>query len=228
MKFHHLIAFVFGLGLYVGCAHAPAPIDRGLLQTSGDESAAVDLSWPIASLPVPVLVSPDASPETFAAVDRLTKEINDEIGTVVFDRPISAGEYVQTRIEVAEMDPLVPMVYVYQMQFWNGRGKTADTQTNFNDETGAINSSIIRLPVPPSGHVSDEMITHELGHALGLAHDDQGDSVMSPKVNPGAHGSHFVYDERAFAWRMSYGYANEPQRLTAHDLALLKAKYRLN
>jgi len=215
--------------LLVSCAtvsHAP-PADRGFLTTDDESGTAAELHWPIAELPITVLVSPDMPARDVALVTRIANEYNDAIGTRVFDRPITSGERVQTRVEVADMQPLAPLVYVYTMQFWNGRERTADTRTYYN-ESGEIEASVIRLPEDPDSANPEEMVRHELGHALGLAHDDQGPSVMSPKVSAASHGARYTFEAKTMSWRYSDGYAHERQTLTAHDTEILRRAYRLN
>lgn len=61
---------------------------------------------------------------------------------------------------------------------WN----RAVTLLRFDPQTCRINDALILFPLVP-GSSAMHMVIHELGHALGLAHDDDPASIMFPTVH---------------------------------------------
>ncbi len=218
--------FLLGAVLFLGgCATAPPPVDRGMMKASNQ----IDLHWSLAKLPIVVMTSPDFPAEGLKVLNDEINDLNKKIGTVVFARPFAASEAQQTRVEVADMAPPEGTIYVYRMQFWNGRGHTGDTRTFYDEETGEIEGSVVRVPDEPLGEFfGGPMLLHELGHVLGLTHDDQGPSIMSPKIvryNP-HHFSLKAATRLEVAAPLAPLPAVSTQYLTDSDIALLRRWYR--
>ncbi len=198
----NLFAAVLVLAL-CSCAGATVrpPEDLGSMKVS---EHGADLRWNLSKFPIRVVTSPDLPALAVERLDAMTAELNRKIGTVVFSRAEVADPAEQVRVEVADMRPRVGTVYVLQAQYWNGHERTADTVTYYEID-GEITAARVRLPddpgEEPGANFSDHLLRHELGHVLGLDHDGQGASVMSPEVEEG-------------------------QRFTARDLALLRRLYR--
>ncbi|WP_394829554.1 matrixin family metalloprotease [Pendulispora albinea] len=70
------------------------------------------------------------------------------------------------------------------------------TTVVYNPESGEIFDADMEIntaqqvlsvanPVPPGGYDFDSIVTHEVGHFLGLAHSSNADATMTPKYNAG-------------------------------------------
>lgn len=174
--------------------------DRGMMTT--ESNAPVPLHWNVSRFPIEVRTAPDFPEDGGKVLDALTADLNKRIGVRVFSRSTAASVAQQVRVEVCDLHPVDGSIYVYRAQFWNGRERTADT-VNYYESDGEITAARVRLPEEPDDDFGAPILLHELGHVMGLDHDDQGPSIMSPTAGDG-------------------------QRLTDHDLALLRAVYRVS
>jgi len=90
-------------------------------------------------------------------------------------------------------------VILFQDDDWKYRGidgTLAKTSVTYNDETGEIydadievNAANNTLTLPTSKKVDYDLLaimTHEVGHFIGIAHSAEGSAVMAPTYSPGS------------------------------------------
>jgi hypothetical protein len=159
--------------------------DNGFKQLRNDKGRLVDLKWRKGRLPVAIYIDGDL-PALLDEVTLAVREFNAAIGVRVFQFPVAAiPEMAQTFYERKSRQFLRSACLIRAEN--NGLRYHGDTNIDFDNRTGEIFSAIVSVPLDVS-EWTPAIIRHELGHALGLDHDDGDSSVlMHPHVSaPGA------------------------------------------
>lgn len=138
------------------------PFDNGLI--ADDECGG--LHWNKARLPLQVVFMDDISRDIWQGTLELSTEW---WGGGLFEI-VDAEELIAT-------GTLPDIVIVADPEFVS----SAVTFMNFNRETCVMRNALIVMPMLP-GNAATHMMSHELGHALGLDHDSNPYSLMYPTV----------------------------------------------
>ena len=165
------------VGVIVGVVLKGRWEDRGLMERDGKK-----LRW--GSVPVFVVFHPELSLQwqaTFVgAAQRYKKSVGFDLFTAIqappgynFDQPPPLG---------AGLIVICPKDSTGDMQ-----SDSASFEPRYNKETGIIFGGTLTVPSPLQ--IRMPVMLHELGHGLGLAHDEQTSSIMYPnlseRVDPG-------------------------------------------
>lgn len=158
-----LAALAMAVGIVAILAHRQ---DRGFVPS--DDGRCPELSWTPGDAPIPVYLD-DADLEWSREVEQGVRFWSDAAGEalLVYAGPFDALYAPGDPVVVISVDPLL-----------EDHGLT-----NLRDRHCAIRRAEVRLP----GRVLDmraRAVAHELGHALGLYHDDAESSVMYPRIDP--------------------------------------------
>ena len=93
------------------------------------------------------------------------------INTDVYNRPVS-HERGSIHIRTIDLEDTHP-----------GQKKLGDARRTISRSTGVVRSVLVRLDTDITDTYLVPTITHELGHALGLSHDDNSpQSIMYPSM----------------------------------------------
>jgi hypothetical protein len=178
----------------VGCTE---PQDRGLLTGCTVingwcvEGSDRPLVW--TTLPVRINVASD-DPTFVAATETAIAVWNDAAGYELLRRAVHdpTGPWFEAQIERGEPGPTAHII----------PDELAGTELWWNDAVLFLTYTTVRRATPDAAMTA--VITHELGHVLGLDHDDWPGSIMDPVID-----------------------VDHPGDLapTAHDLELLRATY---
>lgn len=176
--------------------------DNGFMKWEGKE-----LRWHRAAIPLPIFYT-EGIMRTEGMADRLTvgvRKFNQAVGgrVLMFPDPIAVPELVDTYtrdpralgnliIVCRDDEPIAEAAQrdVHGVQVFEDRHVYGHAVVRFDKRNGLIRNVVIVLPKPArdrgtgvaflSERHYDVAITHEYGHALGLAHDDSPMSVMHP------------------------------------------------
>lgn len=156
------------------------PLDRGFLVRDGHE-----LKWG-RSQSVPVYFHPDTPDRIVDALRNSTRRYNDLIGRDVFFWPMPAVEPMLPYFADAELRKLFSdtnnlVLFECKLPSDNlGR-----SSIYYDKRNGRMRSVLLECSSHARLHLVDEIIDHELGHVLGLDHDDDKQSIMygTIKVN---------------------------------------------
>lgn len=151
-----LISIILGLTRYY---------DRGFMKRNGKP-----LMWERDKFPLLVSFTKDVPNEVLIMFRSIAQEVNSFIGKTAFGGVLvpwetSTGSGVCILLDVLEED---------------GPGGTADIK--WNEKTGQILSVHVCIKGDLQDPDLETAIRHEIGHALGLDHDDKSDSVMNSKT----------------------------------------------
>ncbi len=181
--------FIVISSLLIGCVNNPPipvaiePSASLLLTPTG-----APLKWDKDELPLTVLLSPGLPEEIITNVVEATAKMNLDLGVVVFESPRIAPTEMIVLVEILGRIPPRGVIYVKQEQI-KGQEHRADT-ADFHKGDGTLFSAVVRLPQDPEYRlgidekVARNVLTHEFAHSLGLGHDPQGISLMSPTAMP--------------------------------------------
>jgi hypothetical protein len=140
--------------------------------------------WPDMLLPLRVLYSPLLRLRFQSTFACCAHQVNLACGRCILMDPVEAQNRFAVEVEQFGLTPPLGTVYVQDSQW---RKATTGAVQLFEDEQGVLASAIVRLPESETTPYLTLGITmHEIGHMLGLTHNDNPGSVMysNPKVRP--------------------------------------------
>jgi hypothetical protein len=183
-----LAAVLSTVGIVVGVVKRGGWKDRGFLMREGSEAR-----WPMGSMPLTVWFHRDLPSVYAEAFCETVEHFNDSVGGGLFCVPLSAPDaFCFERLPPGSV-AVVPKTGI------------VNPATDIHWLGGAtIHSALIEVPPIEdmlSERWADQIALHELGHALGLDHDEQVASIMYPVVS------------------------DRPQALTKADIARLRRVY---
>jgi len=160
------------LGLFsVGCHHTPALVDGGSIQHRG-----ADVYWSSEDFPLWVFVDDDMDVEHINSVIASCELWNHTLGVQVFEPVVWDFERTLPRTEG------VVAVTISQLGV-DGRATVNGLHRgSYYDGTSRKRASMIWFDEDLETASLDTVITHELGHALTLDHDNNPRSIMHPNV----------------------------------------------
>jgi len=184
----HWIMFVIGGAIFIG---AIAMViygvitkggwkDYGLMERHGNK-----LKWPISMFPITVHFSNDLSLIWVEVYRKVIVNFNRSADRELFD----LGSQVPSDFDVGSFPPS-GMVYLRTSVYATDQDVCdttndggAVTQHKYDKETGDILSAVVTLPDPYISSYTHAILTHELGHVLGLDHDEHKSSIMYPVMH---------------------------------------------
>ena len=167
------------IGVIIGIKYKGFWADKGLLERDGHK-----LKWKPASLPIGVIFHPKLLLAWQATFRGASRRFELSIGRPPFDDGVLAPKNYNI------MGP-PPAGFIFVQVAHEGLDsevlETTDkggavTQHKYERPTGEIKSATVTLP-DDSGSKRMEMMVHELGHVLGLDHDERRESIMYPTLN---------------------------------------------
>lgn len=151
--------------------------DRGLLKRQGIGDRLVSLRWPPGAFPLTIW-TPEETPEKVRnAFGKAAKILGDAAGRLLFmplqDMPTgySAGRPFRGHAELSAHPS------AGEMQRDHGV-----TDIDYDRRDGYIISCCVSVPAPVADEDYYPIMLHELGHVLGLDHDEQRESIMFPSL----------------------------------------------
>lgn len=169
-------ALVIGLLTFVIVRHETGGTDEpGLLSVCWRSDGQADfntsrctspeeITWPVTSIP---LVVHSSSPEQQEQLSSVIADMNDQIGCEV----MANDNLAESQYNILVMAN-VPMTA--------GSGDHPGGATSFRRDTLRRQRAFVDIFAAPHSGVGDKVLMHELGHALGLAHDSWHGSIMRP------------------------------------------------
>lgn len=147
------------------------PVDAGLLQPA---DAARPLHWAREHMPVVVLTDVDAFGWS-SEVEAGCKWWNAQVGLPLF---VYQGEVPTAAYAAAVLALERPGTVLVQIRAGTEGG--GHTRLQYVRERGELGAAPISVGGDTPIGLRPRVIAHELGHALGLAHDEAQTSVMAP------------------------------------------------
>jgi hypothetical protein len=195
---------IFGLGIFGIIYAVLTQMDRGLMKTKTD----YPVHWHTENLPLSVIYHPGLE-ENMLYVDRHLKEMN----RIFSARLFLLGALCPTKDLWDALSDSIANKTAKHMQVliepdW-AEGIKGQTQLIWDERDGRILAAKVVisgefLSENPDSPLSNELL-HELGHVIGLNHDDDSDSLMH----------NIIYNHRN-------------QQYTNKDIELIKDTYNAN
>ncbi len=130
------------------------------------------LKWSPSDLPIALLIHPEIDTIT----TRLIFEVRAQLEKVVGQRQL----FMMTTPPVGlDWEVLAPVGHLTIVGSDDGDGHC---EHRYEKASGKILSAKVSLPVGINTPEMSKVIQHELGHALGLDHDEHPSSIMHPKI----------------------------------------------
>ena len=176
--------------------------DRGFMHKPcvKDQPAKGFTKWGVSDFPISVVLDPLAAEEWGGATLLAVRKWNDAVGKALLIEPIVGKEFDRSKCS-EQGKPGDPVILITRI---NSDGSEEDGRAHAHpywDAACRIRCVEVALPgLAPKGEW-EQVATHELGHALGLDHDDFEQSVM-------------YYGGKAMRWGMD--------EITEADKAMLR------
>lgn len=144
--------------------------DKGFIKKDGHY-----LHWNAKDFPLKLSYTDKLPPALILTIKAVCSDINGFIGTRVFDLTLLKWESTEKTVSIL-FDTLS-----------QGEIKGGDTDLRWNKADGHLLSAEIKINVidtSPYTHPiqAKNIVTHEIGHALGLQHDDKKTSIMHDSI----------------------------------------------
>jgi hypothetical protein len=140
--------------------------------------------WPDMVLPLDVFYSPLLRLRYRSALSCCINQINLACHRVVLNAPQEASNKLAVELERYSIDPPLGTIYVKDCE---DRSTTEGSVQFYQDSKHVLCCAVVRLPESEEGPCLTLGVTlHEMGHLLGLQHDDDPGSIMFPiaKIRP--------------------------------------------
>ncbi len=193
---------IFRIGLFLvcsalffqGCGRKKKPQDScGFVPSLENQRVA----WPSRKLPIKLFIHESVPPEAYAALDEAVKEYNTRLsrpeGDVfqVFARGVKdEGQPVKdgnsTIYWQSDWDPAQTTEQARTTIYWSG-SEIFEADMRINAKNFSFFTS---LSAEIAGVDLTSLLVHELGHMLGLAHNDSPGSVMNFSLDEGQNRRH--------------------------------------
>jgi hypothetical protein len=160
------IAILFG-AVFLVIYGVVTQYDRGLMKRDGKL-----LKWERKDLPLRVQYDSQVPPSYLADLSATILKINAIVRKAVFHPQLTSFDQVTT---------LGPTHILVVLSSPHASGGEADIR--YDVRNGRLMAVTVKLRPDMTGQTRLTAIEHEMGHALGLDHDDKTMSVMHPKVS---------------------------------------------
>lgn len=200
-----LLAVLFAC--LVGCAAVP-PMTGGVYHNS-DQCAAV---WQSEDFPLEVVVDRRLSPERQRALQEAIQTWNDVAGTTVFTITREIDWYEREMMYRHDGTIYVMQGDLTQVQM-DGLGYILGL-CNLDWHDCHNHNALVTIDLAAPDWGASLIFEHELGHALGLTHDNWQPSIMWPYVLES--GARVLPDDRNFVqWELTNDHQGNPSLSTS-------------
>ena len=148
--------------------------DRGFMLTKdGKHELKWEASRSLVAFPLGVWISDDLDVAWFNCFKKLRLYVNDVIGKEIFSFAVSIPP------EINKGTHLNGHILIFP----GDSDDSATTELKWNKKSGEITSAVVTVPQSLHEEKAWPVLLHEVGgHCLGLAHDEQIESIMHPRI----------------------------------------------